>query len=50
MDIVDVPAFKVRFVLVVNTGEFADVVTVLDPNVIVLTLLLLDDKVPAVTL
>jgi hypothetical protein len=50
MDIVDVPAFKVRFVLVVNTGEFDDVVTVLDPSVIVLTLLLLDDKDVAVTL
>ena len=50
MDIVDVPAFKVRFVLVVNTGEFDDVVTVLDPRLIVRTLLLLDDKEPAVTL
>ena len=50
--IVEVPALNVRLVLVEKFNddpEFA-IVIVLDPSVIVLTLLLLDDKAPAVTL
>ena len=47
----DVPALNVKFVDGLQETEAdAPNVTVLDPSNIVLTLLLLDDKVPAVTL
>ena len=50
--ICDVPALNVRFVLVAKftAAAVALKVNVLDPSVIVLTLVLLDDKEPAVTL
>jgi hypothetical protein len=50
--ICDVPELNVRFVLFEKfTGAAVALnVTVLDPSVIVLTLLLLDDKTSAVTL
>jgi hypothetical protein len=45
MLICDVPAVNVKFVLVVKvTGDDPLNVTVLDPSVIVLTLLLLDNN------
>jgi hypothetical protein len=45
----DVPELKVRLVDVVKVTSSLNV-TVLDPRLIALTLLLLDDKEPAVTL
>ena len=48
--IVDVPPENVKFVDVnIATPALPFNVTVLDPSVIALTLLLLDDKEPAVT-
>ena len=49
MFISEVPALKVKFVDVVNVIAPLNV-TVLDPSNIALTLLLLDDREPAVTL
>ncbi len=47
----DVPALKVKFTGFVNTTVVPALnVTVLDPSNIALTLLLLDDREPAVTL
>ena len=49
--ICEVPELNVKLVLVVNvTGDVPLNVNVLDPSVIVLTKLLLEDKDPAVTL
>jgi hypothetical protein len=47
----DVPEFTVTFVeVLISNAVLLLSVTVLDPNVIALTLLLLDDREPAVTL